>query len=279
MAPSADGRMLRRDIANSSGFASLSPMAAVLFCMLIPHFNAHGKLNGGAGFIKDEVCPKVPYLTYENIPGLLQEISGKTSVKYFEHDGRRWLHSLNFLTHHQKLRPEKLGEDKLPSWSKELLENSGTTPGVVQDYSGTTPKILPHEEEVEEEVEEEGEGNSGRQVSPPSRSLFDLWNEVVQGSGLPKVREFTNGREKKCRNRMKERSLDEWREIFELCASTPFLCGENDRGWRVNFDWIIENQENAAKVLEGKYQQSGSGGNRKRNEGDHDRYSMFAGAM
>lgn len=279
MAPSADGRMLRRDIANSSGFASLSPMAAVLFCMLIPHFNAHGKLNGGAGFIKDEICPKVPYLTYANIPGLLQEISDRTSVKYFEHDSRWWLHSIHFLTRHQKLRPEKLGEDKLPSWSVELRENSGSCSGELRDYSGTTPKNLLPEEEVEEEVEEEGEGNFGRQVSPPSRSLFDLWNEVAQGSGLPRAREFTNGREKKCRSRMKERSLDEWREIFELCASTPFLCGENERGWRIGFDWIVENQENAAKVLEGKYQQSGGSGNSKRNGDSPDRYAMFTGAM
>jgi hypothetical protein len=57
MAPRAQGRMIKRDISNSNGFAQLSPNAAVLFTMLIPHFNAHGKLNGGPGFIKDEICP------------------------------------------------------------------------------------------------------------------------------------------------------------------------------------------------------------------------------
>lgn len=76
---------------------------------------------------------------------------------------------------------------------------------------------------------------------------------------------------------MKERSLDEWREVFASCASTPFLRGENDRGWRADFDWIIENNEHAARVLEGKYQ--GSGGRSRRTTADADRYAMFTGAI
>ncbi|MDA8240688.1 MAG: hypothetical protein M0Z67_10010 [Nitrospiraceae bacterium] len=112
------GRMINRDISNSEGFASLCPEAAVLFCMLIPHYNSYGKMNGGVGYIKDEICPRVPYLTYENMPGLLQEINDKTSVKWFLHDGRRWIHSINFLSEHQTLDKAKLGIDNLPSHLK-----------------------------------------------------------------------------------------------------------------------------------------------------------------
>lgn len=129
--PQADGRMINRAIADSDKFAALSPEAAVLFTMLIPWFNAHGKMNGGAGHIKDEICPKISYLTYENIPDLLKEISEKTSVKWFKDGGRYWIHSLHFNTEHQNLK--KQGTDKLPSYSPELVpDKSETSPELVQ---------------------------------------------------------------------------------------------------------------------------------------------------
>lgn len=148
----AEGRMINKSISDSKGFAALSPEAAVLFAMLVPHYNAHGKMNGGVGHIKDEICPHVPYLTYENIGEFLQEITDKTSVKWFEHEGRKWLHSLKFLKKHQKLRADKLGPDKLPS------------------YSGNGTGIVPPEVEEEEEVEEEGEGRFDAKKKPASRT-------------------------------------------------------------------------------------------------------------
>jgi len=114
--PVADGRMINRAIADSDKFAALTPEAAVLFALLIPWFNSHGKLNGGPGHIKDEICPKIPYLTYENIPALLTEISSKTNVKWFMSGGRHWIHALKFNSEHQRLE-KKLGMDKLPSYS------------------------------------------------------------------------------------------------------------------------------------------------------------------
>lgn len=137
--PQADGRMINRAISDSDKFASLSPEAAVLFTMIIPWFNAHGKMNGGAGYIKDEICPKVQYLTYQNIPELLKEISEKTNVKWFQFNGRYWLHSLSFNSEHQKL--DKKGVDKLPSFSTELVpDKSPTTPEPVEIKSPLNTK-------------------------------------------------------------------------------------------------------------------------------------------
>jgi len=133
--PVADGRMINRAIADSDKFAALTPEAAVLFALLIPWFNSHGKLNGGPGHIKDEICPKVPYLTYENIPALLTEISGKTNVKWFMSGGRHWIHALKFNSEHQRLE-KKLGIDKLPSYSPApVADKPQTFPETVADKS------------------------------------------------------------------------------------------------------------------------------------------------
>ena len=150
--------MIRKRISESKNFAKLSPKAAALFTMLIPHFNAHGKMNGGPGFVKDEVCPLIKWMTTRTIPRLLREISQKTNVKWFKVGGRWWLHSLNFHSKHQKLKTDRLGDDEMPSY-----------PRLVQDKSGTTPGGAPREGE-EKEVED---GIKGRRNSAhaDSRSL------------------------------------------------------------------------------------------------------------
>lgn len=96
-------------------------------------------------------------------------------------------------------------------------------------------------------------------VSLSSKALFDLWNQTAEGTPLPAVREFNSNRQKKCAARLKERSLDEWGAIFRRVADTPFLCGQNDRDWKADFDWITTNDGNVSKVLEGKYDRSGGG--------------------
>jgi hypothetical protein len=74
---------------------------------------------------------------------------------------------------------------------------------------------------------------------------------------------------------MKERSLQEWQEIFRIMIATPFLCGSNDRDWKADFDWIIANDGNAGKVLEGKYKNVGG----RAVSGSDTRYTaIFAGA-
>ena len=174
--PIAKGRIISRAISDSKKFAQLSPQAAVLFCMLIPHYTSHGKMNGDPGYIKAEVCPRIPYLTIANLPGMLDEISAKTNVKWFAVDGRYWIHSTKFLSDHQKLRKDRLGDDLLP------------------DYSRTTPGPVRHEVEVEVEVEVQGEEEvevKSRTKAPQGESLGDspaasaidaqAWGEKLKG--------------------------------------------------------------------------------------------------
>ena len=145
--PKASGRMIRKSVSDSDKIASLTPVAAVLFMMLIPHFNAHGKMPGGPGVVKDEVVPLIPYLTYENLPEYLQEISDKTNVKWFRRGNKWWLHSLHFNSEHQELRIDKMGADTLPGF---LDNESGSSTGVVPNSPLREEgfKVLREEEEL-----------------------------------------------------------------------------------------------------------------------------------
>lgn len=140
------GRMINTTIADSRGVAKLSPKALALFCLLIPHFNPHGKMHAGAGTIKELVCPHVDWLTPRTIPRLLTEISRSTSVKYFHDEtGRPFLHSLNFTDKHQKLNKTRMGKDHFPDYPGD----SPTSHGVVRSEGEG-------EGEGEEEREEPG---------------------------------------------------------------------------------------------------------------------------
>ena len=140
------GRMIRTDIRKSHKIASLSPESLALFCLLIPHFSAHGKMNGDLHFVKGEVAPLVEWLTIKKIQRCLSEITEKTNVKWFEKDGLWYLHSLNW-SEHQYLRQDRMVEDSLPSYSS-------------HDKSMTSPCQVSDKPCIEVEVEGKDKGNT-----------------------------------------------------------------------------------------------------------------------
>lgn len=111
------------------------------------------------------------------------------------------------------------------------------------------------------------ENRENKNICP--KSLFNSWNEAVIATPLPAARSFSSARERKCLARLKNRALEEWKEIFHKMTESTFMCS----GKWADFDWIIKNDENAAKVIEGKYDNTGG-----RSANTENRYSMFAGA-
>lgn len=192
MGRSAAGRMINQDIALSAKVASLSPEALSLFCLLIPHFNAHGKMLANPHAIKGNVCPLIEWLTVERIGACLAEISEKTNVKWWRDEkGLHYLQSLNW-SEHQELRADRLGADRLPDYSganPTEAASQETTPGALPDNSRSKPGKLRPEVEVEEE--EEGK----KKPSSDALRLSGLLAELIAGNNpgnrtiQPKARE------------------------------------------------------------------------------------------
>jgi hypothetical protein len=53
--------------------------------------------------------------------------------------------------------------------------------------------------------------------------------------------------------RLQEQDSTYWKTVIERIQASDFCRGENDRSWVATFDWLVANDENAIKVLEGKY--------------------------
>jgi DNA-binding transcriptional regulator YhcF (GntR family) len=91
----------------------------------------------------------------------------------------------------------------------------------------------------------------------PHKDIIERYN-LILGSHLPqvKIKLWGGQRKRLLTSRWKEdkerQNLAWWEWYFNSINSTPFLIGENDKGWTVDLEWIIR-PTNMVKILEGKY--------------------------
>jgi hypothetical protein len=52
--------------------------------------------------------------------------------------------------------------------------------------------------------------------------------------------------------------LDGWSNVLSKVEASQFLRGENDRGWRADFDFVLS-EANFTKITEGKYDRRQTG--------------------
>jgi hypothetical protein len=82
--------------------------------------------------------------------------------------------------------------------------------------------------------------------------VVEVWNDGAPAWGLKPIRKLTPHRRRKLQTRIRENSIDEFTEAIAAIGRSPFLRGENSRGWRADFDWMLE-PKNFTKLIEGTY--------------------------
>lgn len=80
----------------------------------------------------------------------------------------------------------------------------------------------------------------------------DLWNVFAPRYQLSKLVGLSESRRKKFTTRLTDPMFDFIR-ILEKIKNSPHLKGDNSQGWKCSFDWIIENDKNYLKIIEGNY--------------------------
>lgn len=81
----------------------------------------------------------------------------------------------------------------------------------------------------------------------------DMWNLMAGYTGLAKVEVINSSRTKKLGARIREPAFD-FPAILNKVKDSRILKGvDNGNGWKATFDWIIENETNYVKILEGQY--------------------------
>ena len=81
------------------------------------------------------------------------------------------------------------------------------------------------------------------------------WNEFASKNSLSSITSLTDSRKKKLQARLKN---GEFKKLFSDALieikKSQYLLGA--KGWKITFDWLIKNDENILKVIEGNYRDS-----------------------
>lgn len=110
-------------------------------------------------------------------------------------------------------------------------------------------------------------------VKESKEYIVDHWNSK---DNLIGVRKLNKTRNKKLNLRLKEFSVDDFKLAIDKASDSKFCTGQTDNKWNITFDWLIKNNDNILKVLEGNYddKEAKSGGTKK-DSGENEKKSLF----
>lgn len=124
---------------------------------------------------------------------------------------------------------------------EKLLICQGQCQGQINDCQDT-------DIDIDKEEDKEIEINN---ITTEVNEFFKLYNSIAKR--LPKAQKLSESRKAKIKARLKNADLKTWQEVFTKCEKSDFCCGVNNQNWTANIDWLISNDNNYVKVLEGKY--------------------------
>lgn len=165
-------------------------------------------------------------------------------------------------------------EDEKKNPVENHRKDSGKTEDIQEkEKNGQSLENSWPEEKRKEEKRKEKKGREEKEVFPspiPYQELASLYNNKC--SDMTKVIKISDNRKKHLKARwqdaysivsnkkgdlsgylLKEEITAVFDELFDKAANSDFMNGKNDRDWQADFDWLIKNNNNFTKVLEGKY--------------------------
>ena len=125
-----------------------------------------------------------------------------------------------------------------------------------ESHKGTkqSPSLLPSLTSL---PNKQDKGPKGPSSSPPEmtpKEFIESWNEICAPEGLPAVKDLSNGRRKKIQTRLRSfPTVEFWGKVFNGIVDSKFLRGQNKDGWKATIDFVIANDENPLKIVEGAY--------------------------
>ena len=106
-------------------------------------------------------------------------------------------------------------------------------------------------EQLKTHIREEEDKANKPEISNKPQQLADRYNAIC--TSLPKVVRLTDKRRRAVRLiHDKGYTPEQLDEAFRRAQASSFCAGQNDRHWKADFDWLL-NENNLVKVLEGKY--------------------------
>jgi uncharacterized protein YdaU (DUF1376 family) len=127
-------------------------------------------------------------------------------------------------------------------------------PERVNGYSKTPAPLPPPPVGSNEPISSSTEDVSAQPTDKPltKQEVIDAWQGRMVSAGFPAIAKMTGDRERKLRARLKDSTLEEWQRAMDAMERSAFCRGENDRGWKADFDFLLQ-PKSFTKLLEGAY--------------------------
>jgi hypothetical protein len=270
-------RRMLRDWTDSKKVDMLSAEAERLFTRLIMKADDYGGYHAEPALLIAFLFPyKTKKIKEADIERWLTECEEAALLVTFDHDEKRYLHIFEF---GQRLDKAKAKFPFPPQLIKkqDRSESVRFAPKSSESIKSSTDSTAELEVERNSEIEKKNTptGVDEAAASSPSPELLykdvkktkgwitdfirkhkptfinpylDLWNIFASERKLPQVRDLTLSRKRKFHVRIRENGFD-FIELLRKAAQSEFVLTSN---W-FTFDWILENDKNFLKVLEGNY--------------------------
>lgn len=96
------------------------------------------------------------------------------------------------------------------------------------------------------------------EVADPIEQAVDAYNTAAQAVGWSVVQRINPHRRSALKARLKDcGGIEGWRAAMAKAVDSPFLTGDNDRGWKADFDFFIQSKS-FTKLMEGGYDRRAS---------------------
>lgn len=143
-------------------------------------------------------------------------------------------------------------ENVAKRWSKSKKNNEVADTSVLpRGNANHQPSTTNHQ------LEESPNGDSPKTPSERSSDvageMTKIWNEEC--GSISRANKPNHTRTAKCALRWRDsfgRDAAQFRAYCQRVAAAPHLRGENDRGWRVDLDWVLS-PSNLSRITEGRY--------------------------
>lgn len=145
------------------------------------------------------------------------------------------------------------GKCRAHNWNERQFQSDVSTPRVKR-FRNARRNVS----ETPDETDQSRAEQSRDPVVPcgTPQQLFEIYN--LHRGFLPEATKLTTERARRCKARLTSNNgafIERFTQAVQRAAASPFCRGESENGWKLTFDFLIANDTNFIKVLEGKYDQ------------------------
>jgi len=245
-------------------------LAYLTYLVLLAHTDGWGLQEADAQVLKMRLFPNAPTITPQRIESALRALIDVQLCRAYRTGGHRYLWVVNYDKHQSADFLRKRGKPKfpIPRWFKSLYGNGLEKVGQSRAEKGRVGQSRAEKGEkvskkdtlntntIKEEYirvsKDTHVGASQEETVVKPEDVARYWNETIPKPkvAIPLCSKFRRFLEV----RLKEPFFREhWKEAIDRIPKTPFLRGEGPRGWRATFLFLVRNDANVGRIVNGEF--------------------------